>query len=119
MSKKSDAEFVSTISAVVAKRQVETQVPMAKTISECRSLGEIQELVAALIEKHGKSARIDFDAGHNNICETVVVLREETNEEVNLRIDKEIEELLRKQKNANKQADAFGDQVAGLQAAKI
>lgn len=119
MSKKSDAAFIANISSVVAKRQVETQVSMDKAISECQSLGEIQELVASLIEKHGKSARIDFDAGHNNICENIVVMREETNEEVNRRIDKEIESLLAKQKNANKQADALGDQVAGLRAAKI
>lgn len=77
------------------QRQVfEQRSPLIHQISDCTNLSEIQSLVEQLILEYGGSATLHFDAGHNNISEEIVVTRTETDEEFNLRIDREVETKL-------------------------
>lgn len=102
------------------KRQIiETTVHLNDCFTECSSLGEIQALAIKLISIHGPDTKIKFDAGYNNIDEVLVVSREETDAEVNARIDKEIEKLILKQKKTTKVASEILSSIETLKSLKL
>jgi hypothetical protein len=102
------------VNELVKKKTIEVRLPMATGIVDCVDLGEIENLVADLISQHGRKAKVNFDSGHSNISEEIVILRPETDEEVNLRIDQEINTLVKKQKAAKQQADQIDSRIKAL-----
>lgn len=72
-------------------------------ITTCDTLGEIQSVVSDLISEYGEDALIDFDYdGYygNGITENLRYFREESDEEMNIRIIAEME--LRNKNKADK-----------------
>lgn len=118
MDKKANEQWLANLAEITKKRKVENRISLVDCISDCTSLGEMQTLVASLISDYGVNAKVDFDSGHSNISEDIVVWREETDEEVNIRIDKEVEALLRKQAAISKQSTDLLNQMESLKAAK-
>lgn len=119
MAKKTNDQLKTNLEEITSKRKVESRFSMVRGITDCQSLGEIQTLVNSLVADYGVDAKVHFDSGHSNISEDLIVMRDETDAEVNARIDKEVTELLRKQTAANKQATDLIDQIEKLRSAKV
>lgn len=115
MSRKSVAETTLNIAELITKRKIEDRHSIVKCITDCQSLAEIKELVDSLIDIYGSESKVDFDSGHNNISEEIITFREETSDEVNSRIDKEVEKLLAKELSLKKQGSAISIEIQNLQ----
>lgn len=102
----------------ITPRMIEDRVSMPQSVTDCATLAEIQSLVARLIEQHGASCRIDFDSGHNNISEELIVFRKETPDEVNQRIDKEIEKLVKQEASVKNEISSIASRIESLKKAK-
>jgi len=107
------------INDTIKKQKIEQHISLVQQITDCRSLGEVQSLLNSLISDYGVDAGINFDSGYNNISENIVLLREETDAEYNVRIDKELDSLIKKEKKHQQVSDALTSQIEAFKAAKI
>jgi len=87
-------EITMTVNPV--KKIVTETVHEHPYITGRETLGEVESVVSGLISKYGKRARIEFYGG---VTEIIVYRREETDEEMNARIESEMKkEMKRKEK---------------------
>lgn len=114
MTRKANVEQSLNIAELMNKRKVEDRHPLVKGITDCQSLGEIKKLVDSLVEDFGNESKVNFDSGYNNISEEIITFREETSDEVNARIDKEIEKLIAKELTIKKQGSAIATEIQSL-----
>ena len=70
----------------------------SKGLCDCINLLEMKNLIAQLIEQYGEEATIDFDSGHNNISETIIISELESDEDFEKRKEKIVNELKEKEK---------------------
>lgn len=118
MTRKAKVEHSDKIAEVIKKRKIEDRHEMIHGITDCQSLAEIKILVDSLIADYGDEAKVHFDSGYNNISESILVVRDETDNEVNARIDKEIETLIKKELSIKKEGSMISDNVQSLMKAK-
>lgn len=118
MTRKANAAQPDKIAELIKKRKIEDRQSMIRGITDCQSLAEIKLLVDSLISDYGDSAKVNFDSGHSNISEEIVVVRDETDAEVNARIDKEIESLIKKELGIKKEGTTIAADIQNLMKAK-
>lgn len=118
MTRKAKVEKTDKIIELTKKRKIEDRHEMIRGITDCQSLAEIKILVDSLISDYGDSAKVNFDSGYNNISEEIVVVRDETDAEVNARIDKEIEALIKKELAIKNEGTTIAADIQSLMKAK-
>jgi len=118
MTRKATVAQPDKIAELIKKRKIEDRHDMIHGITDCQSLAEIKLLVDFLIGDYGDAAKVNFDSGYNNISESIVVVRDETDTEVNTRIDKEIEALIKKELAIKKEGTTISDNIKSLMKAK-
>lgn len=109
------------IDLLTQKMTVLNEIPLNYGLSDCASLADIQDLIGKLIIQYGPSAKLILDAGHNNISESILVEKLETDDEyvqrlksIKLQTENQIKFQTHVAHKANEQAKLMTDNLDAL-----